>query len=139
MGRILLIGKNGQVGYELERSLQSLGDVIALDRLQLDLTDFKKIGTVIRGLSPDLIVNAAAYTAITSLPRQQISLDSRCLACLSSDQLQPSQDTDRPKVPLQDPGKHVSWPRAVFISIEDFGLYGIEADCRYRCRFTRMQ
>jgi len=64
MGRILLIGKNGQVGYELERSLQSLGDVIALDRLQLDLTDFKKIGTVIRGLSPDLIVNAAAYTAV---------------------------------------------------------------------------
>ncbi|MDB5988686.1 MAG: dTDP-4-dehydrorhamnose reductase [Herbaspirillum sp.] len=64
MTRILLIGKNGQVGYELERSLQSLGDVTALDRAQLDLSDADRIREVVRTLKPELIVNAAAYTAV---------------------------------------------------------------------------
>lgn len=64
MTRILLIGKNGQVGYELERSLQSLGEVIALDRAQLDLSDVGRIREVIQSLKPALIVNAAAYTAV---------------------------------------------------------------------------
>ena len=64
MTRILLIGKNGQVGYELARSLQSLGEVVALDRSQMDLADFDRIRQVIRDLAPDLIVNPAAYTAV---------------------------------------------------------------------------
>ena len=62
--KILLSGKNGQVGYELERSLQPLGDVIALDRNQMDLANYDQLRSVIREIKPNLIVNAAAYTAV---------------------------------------------------------------------------
>ncbi len=64
MKTILLIGKNGQVGWELERALPAVGSVIALDRGQLDLTQPDAIRKVIRDLSPDIIVNAAGYTAV---------------------------------------------------------------------------
>lgn len=62
--RILLTGKNGQVGHELQRSLPALGTVIALGRDDLDLASAKAIRAVIREISPDIIVNAAAYTAV---------------------------------------------------------------------------
>lgn len=62
--RILLTGVNGQVGHELERSLQGLGEVVALDRSRLDLADLDQVRTTIRSLRPDLIVNPAAYTAV---------------------------------------------------------------------------
>lgn len=62
--RILITGKNGQVGYELERSLQGLGEIIALDRTQLDLGNSDEIRQTIRDIKPNLIVNPAAYTAV---------------------------------------------------------------------------
>jgi dTDP-4-dehydrorhamnose reductase len=62
--KILLTGKNGQVGYELERSLQGLGEVVALDRSQMDLADLRQVREVIRQVQPNLIVNPAAYTAV---------------------------------------------------------------------------
>lgn len=62
--RILVTGRTGQVGYELERSLQGLGEVIAVDQEQMDLADFDAIRTVIRDVQPSLIVNPAAYTAV---------------------------------------------------------------------------
>lgn len=62
--RILLTGKTGQVGYELERSLQGLGEIIALDRSQMDLANLDQVRDVIRSIKPDLIVNPAAYTAV---------------------------------------------------------------------------
>lgn len=62
--RILLTGNTGQVGYELERSLQGLGDVVALDRRRLDLADLDQVRSVIREVRPGLIVNPAAYTAV---------------------------------------------------------------------------
>jgi dTDP-4-dehydrorhamnose reductase len=62
--RILLTGKNGQVGWELQRSLASLGELTACDRSQLDLCDVSQIRARIRALQPQLIVNAAAYTAV---------------------------------------------------------------------------
>ena len=62
--KILLTGKNGQVGYELERSLQGLGEVVAVDRSQMDLSDLQQVRDVIRSVKPDLIVNPAAYTAV---------------------------------------------------------------------------
>ncbi|MGV8897909.1 MAG: dTDP-4-dehydrorhamnose reductase [Burkholderiaceae bacterium] len=62
--RILLTGKTGQVGYELERSLQGLGDIIALDRSQMDLANLAQVRDVIRSVKPDLIINPAAYTAV---------------------------------------------------------------------------
>ncbi|KAF3997444.1 dTDP-4-dehydrorhamnose reductase [Glaciimonas immobilis] len=62
--KILLTGKTGQVGYELERSLQGLGEIIAVDRTQMDLSNLDQIRNVIRTVKPDLIVNPAAYTAV---------------------------------------------------------------------------
>ena len=62
--RILLTGAGGQVGYELERSLQPLGPVTALGRSRMDLADLDQVRDVIRSLKPELIVNAAAYTAV---------------------------------------------------------------------------
>lgn len=67
--KILLLGKNGQVGWELQRSLQPLGTVIALDRageagLVGDLSDLAGLRRTICDLRPDVVVNAAAYTAV---------------------------------------------------------------------------
>jgi dTDP-4-dehydrorhamnose reductase len=61
---ILLTGINGQVGFELERSLQGLGTIVALDRSQLDLSRLDQVREVVRAVKPDLIVNPAAYTAV---------------------------------------------------------------------------
>lgn len=61
---ILLIGANGQVGYELARTLQGLGRAIALDRARLDLADLARVREAVREARPALIVNAAAYTAV---------------------------------------------------------------------------
>lgn len=67
--KILLLGKNGQVGWELQRSLAPLGELIALDRHPVDglcgdLSDLDALRTTIRQVKPDVIVNAAAYTAV---------------------------------------------------------------------------
>ena len=62
--KILLLGKNGQLGWELKRTLAPLGDVIPLGRAELDLTDFRAIREAVREIKPQLIVNAAAYTAV---------------------------------------------------------------------------
>jgi len=73
--KILLFGKNGQVGWELQRSLAPLGELVALDRggaegaegskrLCGDFTDLTGLAATIRQLRPDVIVNAAAYTAV---------------------------------------------------------------------------
>jgi len=61
---ILLIGKNGQVGRELDVMLPRLGDVTSLGREQLDLAKPDEIRKLIRAAHPKLIVNAAAYTAV---------------------------------------------------------------------------
>jgi dTDP-4-dehydrorhamnose reductase len=61
---ILLLGKNGQVGWELQRTLAPLGQVIALDQPDLDLTKPDQIRAKLREIKPNLIVNAAAYTAV---------------------------------------------------------------------------
>lgn len=60
--KILLIGSNGQVGYELQRSLK--GEIIALSSQQLDLADTAAIRRTVAEIKPNLIVNAAAYTAV---------------------------------------------------------------------------
>jgi len=62
--RILLTGRTGQVGWELERALAPLGSVIATDRAGLDLGDPETIRRIVREAKPDVIVNAAAYTAV---------------------------------------------------------------------------
>ncbi|WP_130900031.1 dTDP-4-dehydrorhamnose reductase [Pseudomonas sp. Sample_11] len=67
--KILLLGKNGQVGWELQRSLAPLGDLTALDRSTVndlcgDLADLDALRKTIRLINPQIIVNAAAYTAV---------------------------------------------------------------------------
>jgi dTDP-4-dehydrorhamnose reductase len=62
--KILLTGSTGQVGYELERSLQGIGEVVAVDRSRMDLADLDQVRAVIRAVRPGLIVNPAAYTAV---------------------------------------------------------------------------
>ncbi|NCR53699.1 MAG: dTDP-4-dehydrorhamnose reductase [Microcystis aeruginosa L211-07] len=64
MKKVLLIGAKGQVGQELQVTLQSLGEVISIGREELDLTNSEKIGQLIREIHPDYLVNAAAYTAV---------------------------------------------------------------------------
>jgi len=62
--QILLIGKNGQLGWELRRTLLPLGQVVALDYPEIDLADKQNIRAWVRRIAPDLVVNAAAYTAV---------------------------------------------------------------------------
>lgn len=65
--RILLFGRNGQLGWELQRSLAPLGEVIALARHGHQGADFSRpsdVAATVRALAPDVIVNAAAYTAV---------------------------------------------------------------------------
>lgn len=65
--KILLLGKNGQVGWELQRALAPLGEVVALDRRTLpaaDLSDPDSLAAIVRDVKPDVIVNAAAHTAV---------------------------------------------------------------------------
>jgi len=69
--KILLIASHGQVGFQLQRSLACLGEVIATNRTSLDLTDVDKVMDFIRQLKPDLIVNAGAYTAVDKAETEQ--------------------------------------------------------------------
>lgn len=62
--KILLTGANGQVGFELERQLSLLGDVLAPDRQELNLSDVEAVAAWLETNRPELIINAAAYTAV---------------------------------------------------------------------------
>ena len=68
---ILLFGRNGQVGWELQRTLAPLGGVEALDQPELDLADTLSLEKTILEARPNLIVNAAAYTAVDRAEQEQ--------------------------------------------------------------------
>lgn len=61
---ILLTGKNGQLGFELQRALAPLGRIVAVDREECDLAESEAIRSLVRSVRPDLIINPAAYTAV---------------------------------------------------------------------------
>lgn len=69
--KILLLGKTGQVGFELNRSLSPLGTIHAPGREVLDLMDEKAVGTYLADVKPDLVVNGAAWTAVDAAEEQQ--------------------------------------------------------------------
>lgn len=69
--KILLLGKNGQVGFELHRALSPLGPVTAPGREELDLSDKQAVAGYLEEVKPELIVNAAAYTAVDAAEDHQ--------------------------------------------------------------------
>lgn len=86
--RILLTGKNGQLGWELSRALAPLGDLLALDRAKLDLAVPDRIVSVVRSVRPDIIVNAAAYTAVDqaeSEPDAAFAVNARAAGVLAEE------------------------------------------------------
>jgi len=62
--RLLILGKNGQLGWELQRAVAPLGEVTAWDRSSADLSRPETLAARIEALRPDIILNAAAYTAV---------------------------------------------------------------------------
>jgi dTDP-4-dehydrorhamnose reductase len=62
--RLLITGANGQVGWHLQRTLAPLGEVMATDVEQVDLTDQDAVARTFREFGPDIVINAAAYTAV---------------------------------------------------------------------------
>jgi dTDP-4-dehydrorhamnose reductase len=73
--KILLLGKNGQVGWELQRSLAPLGEVLALDRNSTshcgDLSNLEGLAETVRVFRPQVVINAAAYTAVDKAESDQ--------------------------------------------------------------------
>jgi len=69
--RLLVTGANGQVGWELRRSLCGLGDMLAMDRTACDLSRPHDIPGIIREAKPDVIVNAAAYTSVDKAEKEE--------------------------------------------------------------------
>ena len=62
--KLLLLGRNGQVGWELQRSLAPLGEVVALGSAEADFAQPEALAAIVRTVAPDVIVNAAAHTAV---------------------------------------------------------------------------
>src|SRR5512135_2817590 len=62
--RILLFGSHGQLGWELERTLRSLGSLVVFDFPEVDFTHPEALGKIVISNRPDVIVNAAGYTAV---------------------------------------------------------------------------
>ena len=69
--KILVTGSNGQLGFELQRALAPLGDVVAVDRARCDMADGDAIRSLVRSIAPDVIVNPAAYTAVDKAETDQ--------------------------------------------------------------------
>ena len=69
--RILLFGKTGQLGWELQRTLAPLGQVLAYGPDELDLVDLKALDRLIREVKPQIVVNASAYTAVDRAEEEQ--------------------------------------------------------------------
>ena len=71
MTRILLVGANGQLGHELRHTLKTVGDLTAVSRTELDLTQADTIRQMVQTVAPEVIVNAAAYTAVDKAETEQ--------------------------------------------------------------------
>jgi NAD(P)-dependent dehydrogenase (short-subunit alcohol dehydrogenase family) len=69
--KILLTGKNGQVGFELRRALAPLGEIVAVDMAECDLSNADAIRSLVREVAPQVIVNPAAYTAVDKAETDQ--------------------------------------------------------------------
>ena len=73
--KILLFGKDGQVGWELQRALAPLGELRACGRGEADFADPESLRALVREVAPDVIVNAAAYTAVDQAESDQFAAE----------------------------------------------------------------
>lgn len=73
MQSILILGKDGQIGWELQRSLAHLGNLTALGRAEADLSQLGALRSTLEQIKPDIIVNAAAYTAVDKAEKSKNS------------------------------------------------------------------
>ncbi len=73
--KAVVLGCRGMVGFEVCRSLDALGDVIALDRTRADLSDAASLRSTVSALTPDVIVNAAAYTEVDKAESDRATAD----------------------------------------------------------------
>ena len=69
--RLLITGADGQVGWELRRGLAPLGEVVAMNRKACDLSQLQDLPRIIRDTHPDIVVNAAAYTAVDNAEEEE--------------------------------------------------------------------
>lgn len=86
--RMLILGGSGQVGWELQRSLAPLGEVIVASRAALDLCDPEGVGRVLEASRPDIIVNAAAYTGVDAAetePERADAVNHKSVALLADE------------------------------------------------------
>lgn len=86
--RILLFGADGHVGQELQRSFSDAGRVIALNHRQADLNHPEQLREVVRAAAPDLILNAAVYTAVDGAeeaPASAFSINSHAVRVLTEE------------------------------------------------------
>jgi len=70
MPGLLLLGKFGQLGWELQRSLAPLGDILALDYPEINLVQYDRLDEVLREINPNVIINATAYTAVDQAEKE---------------------------------------------------------------------
>ena len=71
--KILITGKNGQVGFELQRAMAPLGDIVAVDQADCNLADADAVRALVRRVAPDVIVNPAAYTAVDKAESDEVT------------------------------------------------------------------
>jgi dTDP-4-dehydrorhamnose reductase len=86
--KILVLGKDGQVGWELQRALAPLGDVVALGRSEADLENHDALRRRVREVAPQIVVNAAAYTAVDkaeSEPGRARNINADAVAALAEE------------------------------------------------------
>src|SRR3712207_5081866 len=86
--RLLLIGRDGQVGWELQRALSVLGDLVAPAQHELDLENSADVRRWVREQRPDVIVNAAAYTAVDkaeSEPEKAHAINAEAVSVLADE------------------------------------------------------
>ena len=87
-GRILILGSRGQVGRELQRTFAGAGELICGDRKTVDLANGDKVRQFVRSVEPDLILNAAAYTAVDraeSEPELAAAMNTECPRILAEE------------------------------------------------------
>ena len=85
--RILLFGKTGQLGWELQRTLPCLGEVTALDFPEVDFSHPESLRTVVRSAAPDVVINAVAYT---NVDKAEIEPE-KCIGCTICARICPTQ------------------------------------------------